>query len=61
MTNRKTDSRYSCIKEYCGYAEPRWVVRFCGQWLGQSFNKPIAQAIIVAHQQTRAKEAQGNG
>lgn len=59
MTHRKTDSRYSCINEKQS-TPAGWVVRFNGAWIGQSFSKAVAQAIIVAHQQTRAKEAQGN-
>lgn len=30
------DARYSITLEHCGYPEARHVVRFCGEWVGQS-------------------------
>lgn len=31
-----SDKRYTVTKEFCGYPEPRFVVRFCGEWVAQS-------------------------
>lgn len=39
------DPRYTIAREYCGYDTPRWVARFCGDWLGQSKSRQGAQAI----------------
>lgn len=30
------DSRYTIDKEYCGHPEPRYVLRFCGDFIAQS-------------------------
>lgn len=32
------DRRYSIAKEYCGYSEPRFVLRFCGEFVAQSLS-----------------------
>lgn len=32
----RRDRRYTIAREYCGYAQPRHVARFCGDWLGQA-------------------------
>lgn len=29
----KSDKRYSINLEYCGYEEPRYVLRFCDEWV----------------------------
>jgi len=31
-----SDQRYTITKEFCGHAEPRFVLRFCGEWVMQS-------------------------
>lgn len=36
------DKRYTVSLEYCGYAKPRYVARFCGDWLGQRETKTDA-------------------
>jgi len=41
-----TDKRYTIAREYCGYDTPRWVARFCGDWLGQSKSRQGAQEIV---------------
>lgn len=40
------DARYTIQKEYCGYPEPRFVVRFCGEFIGQS--KFYGSALMLA-------------
>lgn len=29
------DNRYTITKEYCGYPEAKYILRFCGEWVGQ--------------------------
>lgn len=41
------DLRYSVEKEYCGYADPRWVVRFDGGWVGCAVEK--LDALNLSH------------
>ena len=43
------DRRYTIAREYCGHARPRFVARFCGDWLGQSRRRHRAVAITAAH------------
>jgi hypothetical protein len=31
-----SDQRYTITKEFCGYSEARYVLRFCGEWIMQS-------------------------
>lgn len=49
----KTDKRYTVRREYCGYDTPRWVARFCGEWLGQDKRQSGADALCAAHAQER--------
>ena len=28
------DARWTITREYCGYEKPRFVVRFCDEWVG---------------------------
>jgi hypothetical protein len=32
----RSDQRYTITKEFCGHVEPRFVLRFCGEWVMQS-------------------------
>jgi len=50
------DKRYSIAKEYCGYAKPRWVARFCGEWIGQGEHKSDALMLCIAHADKRERE-----
>jgi hypothetical protein len=43
----KLDERYSVRLEYCGYATPRWVARFCGDWIGQAETEEGAHALAA--------------
>lgn len=49
LEGRMKDKRYSIRREWCGQPEPRWVVRFCGDWVGQSASRWDAQAIAEHH------------
>ena len=31
--NLHSDKRYTVTREWCGYEAPRYVVRFCGEWI----------------------------
>jgi hypothetical protein len=42
----KGDRRYTISREFCGYAEARFVVRFCGDWIGQS--RFYSSAVVMA-------------
>lgn len=44
----KTDARYTITREFCGYAKPRYVLRFCGEWVRSYSNKRSALAGRVA-------------
>ncbi len=46
------DRRWQIALEYCGYAKPRYVARFCGDWLGQSVTRQGALAICRKHAAT---------
>ena len=41
------DRRYAVRLEFCGYAEPRYVVRFCGEWLGQALSYAAAEELVL--------------
>lgn len=47
------DRRYSIEKEFCGYPEPRFVVRFCGDWICQSPYYTAAVMRAVGHNMQR--------
>lgn len=47
------DKRYQIAQEFCGYPEPRWVVRFLGQWIGQSASYQQAQDLAQIHNANR--------
>lgn len=51
----KPDNRYTITREYCGHPEPRYIARFCGEWLGQSYNKSDAERIAADHAEARQK------
>lgn len=54
-----TDFRYAIRREYCGYALPVWVVRFCGVWIGSSPVQSEALALATAHQEARFAVLEG--
>jgi hypothetical protein len=47
------DNRYTCNLEYCGQAEPRWVVRFCGEWVGRADSKEDGILLAAEHSSRR--------
>lgn len=38
----KRDRRYTITIEFCGFAKPHYVVRFCGDWIDSSEFKSSA-------------------
>lgn len=54
----KGDARYTLSREYCGYAKPRYVVRFCDEWVGQDETKSGAAMIYIAHADERQRQIQ---
>lgn len=34
VTRKRFDERYTITREFCGYRGTRYVVRFCGAWIG---------------------------
>ena len=47
------DSRYSINLEFCGYSKARYVVRFCGDYIGHAKSKNSAEAIANKHKELR--------
>jgi hypothetical protein len=43
------DSRYTITHEYCGKPSKRYVARFLGEWLGQSYNRIDAELMAFEH------------
>ena len=41
---RLPDNRYSADAEFCGYPKPRYVPRFCGEWLRDSALWPLRKS-----------------
>ncbi|NBU79676.1 MAG: hypothetical protein EBS50_11515, partial [Sphingomonadaceae bacterium] len=48
-----SDKRYTIAQEFCGYPEPRWVARFCGEFIGQSKFKGSAMMLAIGHKAKR--------
>lgn len=40
------DKRYSIRREFCGHETPRFVARYCGDWLGDSLS--LSGAVLIA-------------
>ncbi len=45
MPRNRPDRRYTLRLEFCGYATARYVVRFCGEWVGQAATKAEASEL----------------
>lgn len=48
-----SDGRYTITLEYCGYTNPRHVLRFCGDWVNQSETRQDAERALVAYHNKR--------
>jgi hypothetical protein len=53
MGQDRIDPRYSIDLEWCGYDTPRFAVRFCGNWVGQSSKLKLAQDMAIQHNTNR--------
>lgn len=49
------DARYTATKEWCGETTPKWIARFCGDWLGKGDRKVDAVMICLAHSDERER------
>lgn len=47
------DKRYSINKEYCGYKNKRFVLRFCGDFIASCENKNLAYFKAIKHSNER--------
>jgi len=49
------DKRYTFGKEFTGHisAKPRYVARFCGEWLGDSAD--ISGAVLIAEEYEKSR------
>lgn len=55
LRNTLIDSRFSIAREFCGFASARYVLRFCGEWVGQYETRAEAEeARRLAIQHRRA-------
>ena len=52
----KSDERYTIDKEFCGYAEARYVLRFCGEWIMQSqfYSSALVRAVGESARRSQA-------
>jgi hypothetical protein len=53
MKPQRLDNRYSIRREFCGYATPRWVARFCGDWIGQAETRDVARELALQFAKAR--------
>lgn len=49
------DRRYTIQREWCGYARPQHVIRFCDAWVGSAPTLKAARGIRDGHGFARAK------
>ena len=55
LSNGKHDERYQLSKEFCGYAKPHWVLRFCGDWIISHINYDGIVELAKAFHEERMK------
>lgn len=53
------DNRYTIHLEFCGYPARHYVVRFCGEWVGESKSRAKALDIQKKHYEDMMKELLG--
>lgn len=56
MNPLKNDSRYTVFREWCGFKEPRFVARFCDEWIGQGERLTDAIMLCLAHSDERMRK-----
>jgi hypothetical protein len=47
------DRRYTVAREWCGHDRPRYVARYCGEWIGQSIARGAAFMLCTGHNARR--------
>lgn len=47
--NGSTDKRYSIAQEFCGHEKPRFVLRYCGEFVAQSISRSAMVMRAVGH------------
>ncbi len=52
----RRDCRYVVCREFCGYAEARFVARFCDEWIGQGETYEEAVSLAEQHNTKRMGE-----
>lgn len=50
---KTTDQRYTVQQEECGYAEPMYVARYMGRYIGCAYKQSEADDIVQAHEAAR--------
>lgn len=54
-TNGKTDGRYTVTLEHTGQAQPVYVARFCGEFLGWAIRDAGAWLVCAEHKMQSLK------
>ena len=49
----KSDQRYTIAREFCGHPKPRFVLRWCDEWIGSFATRRAAVVRAVGHKSTR--------
>jgi len=49
----KSDQRYTVTLEWCGDAKPRYIARFCGEWIAKAASYPAAVLLATGHRAQR--------
>ena len=49
----KSDQRYTIAREFCGHSKPRFVLRWCDEWIGSFATRGAAVVRAVGHKSTR--------
>lgn len=52
----KSDKRYTITLEYCGYEKPRYVLRFCDEWV-ESFQFKSGAVVRAVGEKARREGA----
>lgn len=54
--NGNQDKRYSVALEFCGYETPRYVARFCGDWISSHRMETEAWTAGQVHKDARTMD-----
>ena len=61
ITRKRPDERYTITREFCGHRGMRWVVRFCGAWIGSrsTFDRAARLRDHVRHERESSLKTRG--